>query len=51
MIYDNFARGKSGNVEESLKDPRCELYPNGGDVRDIDILNDAMQGCDAVIIT
>ena len=49
IIYDNFARGKESNVSESLNDPRCEIYPNGGDVRDVDILNDAMQGCDAVI--
>ena len=49
IIYDNFARGKESNVSESLKDRRCEIYPNGGDVRDVDILNDAMQGCDAVI--
>ena len=49
VIYDNFARGKSTNVEDSLKDPRCEIYPNGGDVRDIDILNNAMEGCDAVV--
>ena len=49
IIYDNFARGKSSNVSVSLKDPRCELYPNGGDVRDIDTLNHAMEGCDAVV--
>jgi UDP-glucose 4-epimerase len=49
VIYDNFARGKSTNVEDSLKDPRCEIYPNGGDIRDVDTLNDAMQGCDAVV--
>jgi len=49
VIYDNFARGKLSNISESLKDPRCEIYPNGGDVRDIDTLNHAMQGCDAVI--
>ena len=49
IIYDNFARGKSSNVSDSLNDPRCEIYPNGGDVRDIDTLNHAMQGCDAVI--
>lgn len=49
ILYDNFARGKDTNVSESLNDPRCEIYPNGGDIRDVDILNDAMQGCDAVI--
>jgi UDP-glucose 4-epimerase len=49
VIYDNFARGKSSNLSESLSDSRCEIYPNGGDVRDIDTLNDAMKGCDAVV--
>lgn len=49
VIYDNLARGKATYVAESLKDNRCTFYPNGGDVREIDILNDAMQGMDAVI--
>jgi UDP-glucose 4-epimerase len=49
IIYDNFARGKHSYIEEYLKDARCTLYPNGGDVREIDILNDAMEGVDAVI--
>jgi UDP-glucose 4-epimerase len=49
VIFDNFTRGKSSNISESLKDPRCEIYPNGGDVREIDTLNHAMQGCDAVV--
>lgn len=49
VIFDNLARGKTGNIEDSLKDPRCELYPNGGDIRDVDILNDAMSGIDGVI--
>jgi UDP-glucose 4-epimerase len=49
IIYDNFARGKKSNVNDSLMDSRCEVYPNGGDVRDIDTLNHAMEGCDAVV--
>jgi UDP-glucose 4-epimerase len=49
VIFDNLARGKTGNIEDSLKDSRCELYPNGGDIRDVDILNDAMRGIDGVI--
>jgi UDP-glucose 4-epimerase len=49
VIYDNFARGKKEYIEESLKDPRCSLYPHGGDIRDIDILNDAMKDTDYVI--
>jgi UDP-glucose 4-epimerase len=49
VIFDNFARGKKTNVEESLRDPRCELYPHGGDIREPDILNEAMKGMDGVI--
>ncbi len=49
VIYDNFARGKQSNITRSLADPRCQVYPNGGDVRDIDTLNDAMCGCDGVV--
>jgi len=49
IIYDNFARGKMSNIEDCLKDYRCNIYPNGGDVREIDILNDAMKGVDYVI--
>mgnify|MGYP006084669299 FL=1 len=49
VIFDNFARGKRSNVENALKDSRCEIYANGGDVRDIDLLNDAMEGVDGVI--
>lgn len=49
IVYDNFARGKMSNFEESLKDPRCSLYPNGGDVREVDILDDAVSKVDGVI--
>lgn len=49
IIYDNFARGKMENIQHSLKDPRCYVYPEGGDIRDIDILNRAMYGVDYVI--
>lgn len=48
IIYDNFTRGKREYIESFLEDPRCTLYPNGGDVRELDILNDAMQGIDGV---
>lgn len=48
VIYDNFARGKYDNVVESLKDPRCSVYPFGGDVRELDILNTAMKDVDYV---
>ncbi|WP_415376867.1 NAD-dependent epimerase/dehydratase family protein [Patiriisocius sp. Uisw_017] len=48
VIYDNFARGKADNIVESLKDPRCTVYPLGGDVREIDILDSAMKDVDYV---
>lgn len=49
VVYDNFARGKLSNIAGYLKDSRCVLAPNGGDIRDIDVLNDVMQGIDGVI--
>jgi len=48
IIYDNFTRGKMENIEESLKDPRCSIYPYGGDIREIDVLDTAMEGIDYV---
>ncbi len=47
-VYDNFARGKLDNLKESLKDPRCSIFPFGGDIREIDILTQAMEGVDYV---
>lgn len=48
VIYDNFARGKMENIAESLKDPRCTIFPLGGDIRDTDVLGTAMKGVDYV---
>jgi UDP-glucose 4-epimerase len=48
IIYDNFTRGKMENLEESLKDDRCSIFPYGGDVRELDILDKAMEGVDYV---
>lgn len=48
-VYDNFARGKLSYLSAQLEDNRCRIYPNGGDIREIDILNDAMKGKDYVI--
>lgn len=48
VIYDNLARGKKEYLGESLKDSRCTFFPVGGDIREIDILNDAMKGKDYV---
>ncbi len=48
IIYDNFARGKWENINDCLDDKRCRLYANGGDLRDIDLLDDATKGVDYV---
>ena len=49
VVYDNFARGKESNLKKQLQDPRCKMYPSGGDIRDTDLLKDAMKGMDGVI--
>lgn len=49
VIYDNFTRGKHSNIAPYLTDPRCTIYPNGGDIRDTDVLADAMKGIDGVV--
>lgn len=48
VIYDNFARGKMDNINDLLKDSRCTVFPFGGDVKDIDILDKAVEGMDYV---
>lgn len=48
IIYDNFARGKMSNIRQSLQDDRCTVFPLGGDIREVDILNQAMQDIDYV---
>lgn len=49
VVYDNFARGKRAYLDPYMADPRCKLYANGGDIREVDLLDDAMRGCDYVI--
>jgi UDP-glucose 4-epimerase len=49
IIYDNLTRGKESNVISSLDDPRCFFFPDGGDIREIDVLNRAVAKSDAVV--
>lgn len=49
VVYDNFARGQADYLTEQLKDPRCSIYPIGGDIREVDILDAAMKDKDYVI--
>ena len=48
-IYDNFARGKKSNIAPFLADPRCVIFPDGGDIREIDVLNAALKDADGVV--
>lgn len=48
IIYDNFARGKMDNIEDIIQDPRCTVFPFGGDIKDLDILDKAFEGIDYV---
>lgn len=48
VIYDNLTRGKLSHIQKSLEDPRCEIFKDGGDIRDVDVLNSAMKGIDGV---
>jgi UDP-glucose 4-epimerase len=48
IIYDNFARGKTENIEDCLRDPRCSVFSFGGDIREVDILDKAFGGIDYV---
>jgi UDP-glucose 4-epimerase len=48
VIYDNFARGSLGNLEQALRDPRVKIYEVGGDICQPDILESALEGADGV---
>jgi UDP-glucose 4-epimerase len=48
-VFDNLARGRLSNIRESLSDPRCRVFPDGGDIREVDVLNKAVSESDAVI--
>ena len=49
VVYDNLTRGKISNLKESLDDSRCQIFPDGGDIRDTDVLKRAMEGIDGVV--
>ena len=48
IVFDNYARGKSSNLREQLQDPRCSIFPDGGDIREVDVLNKAVSQVDGV---
>lgn len=48
FIFDNMTRGKQENIYDCLSDKRCEVFPYGGDIRDLDVLDHATKGIDYV---
>lgn len=49
IIYDNFSRGTRENIKTAVEDKRCSVLQ--GDIREVDVLNEAMQGMDYVFCT
>lgn len=49
IIYDNFSRGTRENIKTAVEDKRCSVLQ--GDIREVDVLNQAMQGMDYVFCT
>jgi UDP-glucose 4-epimerase len=48
VIYDNFCRGKYEHIADCLEDNRCSVFPFGGDIRELDILDKAFESVDYV---
>lgn len=49
IVYDNFARGARGNLDEALKDPRVRIFEVGGDILHTDILSTAVSEANQVV--
>ncbi|MRD72299.1 NAD-dependent epimerase/dehydratase family protein [Rhodocyclus tenuis] len=49
VVYDNFARGKRSYLDPYRGDSRCTLFLDGADIRETDLLDKAMEGCDYVV--
>ena len=48
VIYDNFVRGRTENLNAALRDPRVRVFDVGGDIMQTDILEAAFDGADGV---
>lgn len=49
VVYDNFTRGSRWNLEKALADKRVSIFPAGGDIRDVDVLDSALSHADGVV--
>ena len=48
VIFDNFVRGRIENLNDALKDSRCEIFEAGGDIQQVDILTEAAKDVDGI---
>jgi UDP-glucose 4-epimerase len=48
VVYDNFVRGSTENLENALRDDRVRIFEAGGDICQTDVLNAALEGADGV---
>ena len=47
-VFDNLARGQLSNLGPAIQDPRVQIFGDGGDIRDLDLLEAAVKGKDVV---
>lgn len=47
-VFDNFSRGKEAYLVDSMKDSRCKIFPKGGDIREMELLDEATREVDGV---
>ena len=50
LVFDNFVRGGTHNLENAIKDDRLELFHVKGDLTSIDEVNNATKNMYAVLI-
>ena len=48
IIFDDFSRGSFDNIQQALNDPRVSIYEAGGNILQVDILNQALKNVDGV---
>ena len=46
IVYDNFSRGSTKNLESALKDPRVRVHDAGGDILHNELLDSALKNAD-----
>jgi UDP-glucose 4-epimerase len=48
VVYDNFVRGSTQNLDHALRDDRVKIFEAGGDICQTDVLAAALDGADGV---